>query len=293
MSIVTISRGSYSNGKEVAEKLAQKLNYECVSREILLEACAEFNIPEVKLVRALHDSPSVLDRFQHGKERYLSYHKYALLKHVKNDSIVFHGLAGQYILKDIPHVLKVRIISDMDNRINEEMKREKISAAEARYTLKKDDEERRKWGLQVHGTDTWDSRLYDIVLHIGQLTVDDAVQILYEILSRPNFQTTVDSQGILDRLALKARIHSMLVHLSPLVNVTVDEGHACISNVSGYLQGKSSLREDLIEKILTIDTISKVTFQGSVSSKSDYINPYYNTIEETGGFWKEPEQPLQ
>lgn len=55
MSIVTIARGSYSRGKEVAERLAKKLGYECISREILLEASKEFNIPEIKLVRASHD----------------------------------------------------------------------------------------------------------------------------------------------------------------------------------------------------------------------------------------------
>lgn len=80
MAIITISRGSYSRGEEVAEKLSQKLNYECISRDIILEACAEFNIPEIKLVRALHDAPTVLERFQHGKDRYLSYYRYALLK---------------------------------------------------------------------------------------------------------------------------------------------------------------------------------------------------------------------
>jgi hypothetical protein len=37
MSIITINRGSYSRGKEVAEKLALKLGYECISRDILNE----------------------------------------------------------------------------------------------------------------------------------------------------------------------------------------------------------------------------------------------------------------
>lgn len=284
MTIVTISRGSYSNGKEVAEKLAKRINYECLSREILLETCAEFNIPEVKLIRALHDSPSVLERFKHGKERYLSYYKYAMLKHVKSDNIVFHGLAGHYILKDIPHVLKVRIISDMENRVIEEMKREKISAEEARYILKKDDEERRKWGIQVHGTDTWDSRLYDIVLHIGQLTVDDAVEILYQLLSKKNFQTTTESQNILEALTLQAKIHSMVVHLSPLVNVTINNGHVILCNVSGRLENDLALREDLIEKILKIETVTKVSFQVPISSNPGYINSYYNSIARVPSF---------
>ncbi|MBW1912541.1 MAG: cytidylate kinase family protein, partial [Deltaproteobacteria bacterium] len=45
MPIITISRGSYSKGKEVAEKVSQKLGYECISRDVLLEASEEFNVP--------------------------------------------------------------------------------------------------------------------------------------------------------------------------------------------------------------------------------------------------------
>jgi len=63
VAIITISRGSYSRGKEVAESLAGRLGYECVSRAILLEACAEFSIPENMIVKVLHDAPSVLTTF--------------------------------------------------------------------------------------------------------------------------------------------------------------------------------------------------------------------------------------
>ncbi len=68
----------------------------------------------------------------------------------------------------------------MDDRVLEEMKRANCSRQDALYLLKKNDEERRKWGLQVYGTDTWDSRLYDMILHIDSLSIEDAVQILYE-----------------------------------------------------------------------------------------------------------------
>ncbi len=96
MPVVTISRGTYSKGKEIAEKLAEKLGYECISRDIIIEASKEFNIPEVKLIRALHDAPSVLDRFTYGKERYIAYIRYALLDYVRKDNVVYHGLAGHF-----------------------------------------------------------------------------------------------------------------------------------------------------------------------------------------------------
>ena len=270
MPIVTISRGSYSRGKEVAEKLAQKLNYECLSREIILEACAEFNIPEIKLIRALHDAPTVLERFQHGKDRYLSYFRYALLKHLQKDNVVYHGLAGHYLLRDISHVLKVRIISDMNHRIQEEMKRTDISEKEARYILKKDDEERRKWGLQVYGTDTWDSRLYDMVLHINSLTIDDAVEILYETAQKPQFQASEQSQKTLD-VALKiSHIHSLLVGYCEHVLVTLDDSRAIIGHV------REEQRERIEEIIMGVDGITAVTFQEPYLSKTGHINPFHN-----------------
>ncbi|MBC8462042.1 MAG: cytidylate kinase family protein, partial [Deltaproteobacteria bacterium] len=73
MSIITISRGSYSKGKEVAEKLSQRLNYKCIGREILLDASNEFHVPELKLTQAIRNSPSVLDKITYRKERYLTY----------------------------------------------------------------------------------------------------------------------------------------------------------------------------------------------------------------------------
>ena len=141
MSIVTISRGSYSRGKEVAEKVANVLNYECISRDILLEASEQFHIPEIKLIRAIHDGPRILDRFSHGKQQYIAFIRAAILKHMKKDNIVYHGLAGHFFLQDISHVLKVRVIADLEERVKEEMRREGIGAEEARYLIRKDNDE--------------------------------------------------------------------------------------------------------------------------------------------------------
>lgn len=208
MSLITITRGSYSRGKEVAERLAKKLGYECIARDIIIEASEEYNIPEIKLIRALHDSPKVLERFFGGSERYVKYYRSALLQHARKDNIVYHGLAGHFFLKDIPHVLKIRINADINTRVKEEMARENISAEDALYILKKDDEERRKWGIQVHGMDPWDSRLYDLVINICTLSLEDAVDLIYGVLQKPTFQTTPESQALVERLATMAQKES-------------------------------------------------------------------------------------
>jgi hypothetical protein len=55
MPVITISRGSYSHGREVAEKLCARLGYRCLSREIILKASEHFNTPEIELTKAIHD----------------------------------------------------------------------------------------------------------------------------------------------------------------------------------------------------------------------------------------------
>jgi len=46
MGIITIARGTYSFGQEIAEKVAQKLGWNCISREVILETSEEYSIPK-------------------------------------------------------------------------------------------------------------------------------------------------------------------------------------------------------------------------------------------------------
>lgn len=268
MSIVTISRGSYSRGKQVAEKLAQALGYECISREIIIEASAQFNIPELKLVRAIHDAPTILDRFTSGKERFVAFFKAALLTHLQRDNVIFHGLAGHFFLQDIPHVFKVRISADLEDRVREEMQRERISADEARTVLVNDDNERRKWGHQMYGQDTWDPLLYDMVLHMQNLQVDDAVAIILNTLQRPCFQSSAQSRGMLDDLALAARVEAAVVKEFPRVTADADKGTVFVN-----------VRGSLVDENLLTDKVKRLTQKVS-GIKSLEVNVVPFVVEE-------------
>jgi cytidylate kinase len=251
MSIITISRGSYSRGKEVAEKLARALNYECISREIILEASEQFNIPELKLVRAIHDAPTILDRFSSGKERYIAFFRASLLSHLERDNIVFHGLGAHFFLQRFPHVLKIRISANLEDRVREEMIRENIPADEARMILVNDDEERRKWGQQIFGQDTCNIQLYDMMLHIDNLSVDMAVSIILHALSQPCFQSTPDSRRMLADEALAARVEAALVKTFPKVMVDAGDGEVFV-NVRGSRADEKKLTDkvkSLTEKV--------------------------------------------
>ena len=225
MAIITISRGAFSKGKEVAEKVANILGYRCVSREILLEASEHFNIPEIKLERALHDVPSILQKFfTYGKERYLAYISAALLEQVHQDNVVYHGLAGQFLVAGVSHVLKVRILADMKDRVSLEMKRESLSSEEALARIRQDDEERRKWSLHLFGVDTTCPNLYDMVLHVHKLTADEVATMISTAARLKSFQATPQSQQALDDLLLAAQVRAELVPVYPGVRTHASSG---------------------------------------------------------------------
>jgi cytidylate kinase len=276
VAIITISRGSYSRGKEVAEALAKRLGYECVSRDILLETCQEFSIPEIKLVKALHDAPSILERFSHGKERYISYFRAAFLNHMVKDNVVYHGLAGHFFLQDISHVFKVRIIAKMEDRVKEEMKRENCSAEEARYMLKKDDAERNRWGLALYGKDTWNCNLYDMVLHIDSMTVEDVVGILAGMVEKGRFDATAESLEMLQKKALLANIHAAIVNISPRATVEVQDGVVTLDNLQAGLRNDGDLRQKTAERLIKTYGLKDVIFAKPVKAKKDYVNPFHN-----------------
>lgn len=241
MPVITISRGSYSHGREVAEKLAAKLGYGCLSREIILEASKLFNIPEMTLVRAVHDAPTAFDRFSHGKQRYVSYFREAILNLLQSDRIVYHGLGGHYFVNGVSHVLKVRILADMDDRIAEEMRCKFLSSQEAKRALVKDDEARLRWGYYLFGVDTTDSLLYDLVLNVSSVGLDEAVEILAIAAQQPCLQTTAQSRKAMRLCYLAARLQNALMDEIPSIEVSAHNGEFLVVAGGHWSEGRKLL----------------------------------------------------
>ena len=57
MSIITISRGTLSGGRAVAECLAEMLGYPCIGREILQEAAKRLGVSEDNVLDGRFETP--------------------------------------------------------------------------------------------------------------------------------------------------------------------------------------------------------------------------------------------
>lgn len=223
MPIISISRGSYHRGRDVAHAVAEMLRYECISRDSLLENSEIYDIPEIKLMPSVKHAAHVLERFSFGRERFINYMSSSILRFLKKDNHVYHGLAGQFFVEGVSHVIKVRIIADLEERVEAEAKRKGISGEQARLQLLQDDEERRKWAMLLYGIDISEPSLYDMVLNISTMGVDDAASLIARAAAFPCYQATEVSRQLVADLALKSEVKAALFDY-PQAGVFVTNG---------------------------------------------------------------------
>ncbi len=224
MAIITISRGSYSRGQEVAEKLAQCLGYKCIAHEVIAAASKEFNITEAEIEKAVAKAPPISNLFVYGKEKYVAYLQKVLLHHLQKDDVVYHGPAGHFFARGIKHVIKIRVITALEERIRLVREQRGISRREALELLKRLDENRKKWSKQLFGVYSWSPELYDLIVNVRKDTVDEVVNFICQTARLDEFRTTPDSRQAMEDLILAADIKAALIDLKPDIEVRGADG---------------------------------------------------------------------
>ncbi|HTQ57106.1 MAG TPA: cytidylate kinase family protein [Bryobacteraceae bacterium] len=215
MSVITISRGSFSGGKMLAECLAKSLGYRCVDREVIVERAAAHGVSQEELRDALQKPPSLFDRLQHKKYLYLVLIQAALAEEVRAGRAVYHGNAGHLLLKGGPHILRVRIIAPMEFRLKMAEDRLKFSRAEAADYIAKMDQDRRKWTQYLYGVDWGDPSNYDIVLNLEFMDITEACKTVTVLARQRCFEFTECCQKTMDGLALASRVRAELALAAP------------------------------------------------------------------------------
>ncbi|SLM32544.1 Response regulator receiver protein [Desulfamplus magnetovallimortis] len=228
MAIITISRGSHSMGKAVAERVAEKLGYRIISRDLLLKTSDKFQVPQHTLLQAIHDAPGIFERYKHTKQIYMAYIRSALVEMVAEGEVVYHGLAGHLLLKGLDHVLKIRITANLEGRIARKVKEEGLTEQKARSIIMDDDEQRRKWTRKIYETDPWDSSLYDMVICIDKLSIENAVDFISSAALTEPFRKTEATLKKSQDLLIACNVKAALVEDFSDANVTCEYGNALV-----------------------------------------------------------------
>jgi len=236
MSIITISRGSLSGGRELAERLAERLGYRCVSREVLLEAAARYGVPEPKLFELFEKKPSFWEWLTRSRERYLVFIQAAMCEFAQDGRLVYHGQAGQQLLAGVGHVLKVRLITPLDRRAKVAMEQRHLTYEAAAKHIQRVDEERYHRMRELFDVDWRDPRLYDLVLNLERMSLDTAVDTVVSLAKQPDFQATAVSTKALEDLAVATRVKATLLANPTTSDIPLDvQANGGVVEISGVI----------------------------------------------------------
>jgi cytidylate kinase len=138
------------------------------------------------------------------KYRYIFNIRAELIRHLKKDNVVFHGFCGHFFLKEIDHVLNVKITEDIEDQVKLIITHYGVSRKEAFNFIKTIDSKQKRWCQKIYQADMSNIIPYDITINISKFPQNRAVDIICKIVKLKQFQTTPESQKIMDELLIAA-----------------------------------------------------------------------------------------
>ena len=237
MSIIAISRGTFSGGEALAKRLAERLGYQCISREMNLDAAAkEYGIPGAELTAAMDKRPSYWDRVVGQSSAYLTFVRAALCEQAQGGKVVYHGHLGHLLLPGISHVIAVRVIADLEFRLTAAQQNQNLARDDALTYIKKVDAERQTWTRFLFDVEWDDPHLYDLVLKLSKMSLETACERVAHLTERPEFQPTAASLRAMQDLTLQSRVAAVLARdprtREAELAVTAEEGLVTITGTT-------------------------------------------------------------
>jgi cytidylate kinase len=267
MAIITVSRGSMSGGVEFAECLAITLKYPTLAREALVEAAGKLGVSEEKLRGKIEKSARFWERMTTDRRIYIIALQSALADASVDGDLVYHGHAGHLLLKDLPNVLRVRLIAPMSARIRAVMDRQGLSFDAAKHYIRVVDEERIRWTKFIYGLDWRDPNNYDIVINLGNLSVTTACAMVAATVKLPPYATTEETKKKLRDFALACRIKVALAanakSSAAKFEVRADDGDVEVfgevATAGVLIRQAGPSKEDVRLIAKTVEGVKKVT----------------------------------
>jgi len=280
MQIICISRGSQSQGKEFAKQLSKKLGYESLSREDLLEIATKQRIPIGKLETAMIKPHLFNEQLALELEHYKALSTNILCEKALNGNIVYHGRTGHLLLTGVHHILKIRVESDIEARINIVMNEMNLSREKAKNYIEQIDEDRRRWVRKFYNLDWNIFNLYDVILNLSYMSPVNAATSVCSIAQLPEFQATPATIQTLQDLYLasKAKLLLFADKRTKYLNLKIKANNQNL-NVTYPINIANKI--DLIDGILSkLDGINKIIYT-KAQENILWIQEKFDDIEKT------------
>ena len=197
--VITINRELGSGGRTVGRKLAEKLGVEYYDKALIKALQEKFDLSVEQIEKIKGQKQNWLAEFMQKmtfsesgydmnptveSEDVFRAETEILKALAKDTSCVIAGRSGFYIFRDHPNHLSIFIQASMLSRMARVAREQNMSKEKARMTIEQIDQMRENYIKEQTGLSRYDTRNYQLVLSMDELTEDAAVDVIMEYIRK-------------------------------------------------------------------------------------------------------------
>ena len=201
--VITINREVGSGGRTVGRKLAETLGVKYCDKAVIDGLTKKFGLTPERIEEIKAQKKSWWNDINNYYQTLVNSTSQPMEAEVKLDnatmfetekriqqelasktSCVIAGRTGFMVFREWPNHLSVFIQASMDYRIKRIMDRQNVSMDEARDIIAKIDATREAYIKKYEDTSRYDTRNYQLVISMDNLTEDDAAEIIMDYIER-------------------------------------------------------------------------------------------------------------
>jgi cytidylate kinase len=271
MPVIAMTQEMGSLAKDVEHKLAQALNIQQMTNEVVEHVAGKMHMPSSLINRMREGQAGLVERFSADTQSLALYTAEEVFNFANKGNAIIRGWGSTCLLRPVQHVVCVRITRSFEKRVewlmnNVETHNQSFAEAE----IRRSDAAHASRMYEQFGVSWGDPILYDLVLNMDRLSVDSCVEQIKLLVSRPEFQETAESRAMLANLTLDARVRAeMKDHAETRnTNITVSSSNGEVT-LSGIVFNKQEWDET--EKITSgVEGVTRVINNLNVMKNSRF-----------------------
>lgn len=192
--IISIGRELGSGGKEIAEKIAERLGIKFYDKKLLEVAARESGLDTTVFENAdereshaftgsvfsihgaiaeIFSGSSCMDA-----DQLFAIQSEAIRNLAERESCVIVGRCAEYVLRDHPRMISIFITADSEERIKYIMKHDNVGRDKAMEIMEKGDKRRRQYH-DFYATTRWgEARCYDLCINASHMGIEGTTKFL-------------------------------------------------------------------------------------------------------------------
>src|SRR5207237_2096856 len=185
--------------------------YAHLAQQVRKAAWRRYGLGEERLSHLDESKPTIFERFDAETRHHITVLQTTLLELAELDNAVFMRGGGQWLLRGVPHVLRVRVIAPFEHRVKQWIKRVASMTGETPHPraaaefVRRDDLEKAGRMRYLYEVDIADPMLYELIVNTEQVKHEAVVQMLEALAHRPEMANSEAGRQTIGSPALAPR----------------------------------------------------------------------------------------